>query len=109
MWWKFKKGEPKSKLRVERVQVAWYDMERNGDCFDESIIKNDGDEKDLLNRLGLWTTYVDMNEDTDKNKADRSRVFIYMDNGDCYELQMRKLTKEQQRECNNFYGGRNGN
>lgn len=106
MWWKFKKGEPKGKLRVERVQVAWYDMERNGDCFDESFIVNNGDEKELLNGLGLWTTYVDMNEDTDKNKADRSRVFIYMDNGDCYELQMRKLTKEQQRECCNFYEGR---
>ena len=61
---------------------------------------------DLLNILGLWTTYVDMNEDTDKNKADRSRVFIYMDNGDCYELQMSKLNKKQQRECCNFYGGR---
>ena len=81
-------------------------MEHNGDCFDESIIKNGGDEKDILNRLGLWTTYVDMDEDTDKNKADRSRVFVYMDNGDCYELQVRKLTKKQQRECTNFYGGR---
>ena len=49
---------------------------------------------------------VDMDEDTDKNKADRSRVFVYMDNGDCYELQVRKLTKKQQRECTNFYGGR---
>ena len=29
-----------------------------------------------------------------------------MDNGDCYELQVRKLTKKQQRECTNFYGGR---
>ena len=106
MWWKFKKGEPKGKLRVNRVQVAWYDMENNGDCFDESFITNNGDEKDLLNRLGLYTTYVDMNEDSDKKKTDRSRVFIYMDNSDCYELQMRKLNKKQQRECNNFYGGR---
>ena len=105
MWWHFKKGKPKGKLRIERIQVVWYDMEHNGDCFDESIIKN-GDEEDILNRLGLWTTYVDMDEDTDKNKADRSRVFVYMDNGDCYELQVRKLTKKQQRECTNFYGGR---
>ena len=106
MWWNFKKGKHKGELRVERSEVAWYDMEHNGDCFDESIIKNGGDEKDILNRLGLWTTYVDMDEDTDKNKADRSRVFVYMDNGDCYELQVRKLTKKQQRECTNFYGGR---
>lgn len=106
MWWKFKKGEPKGKLRVERIQVAWYDMENNGDCFDESFIINNGDEEDLLNRLGLWTTYIDMNEETDKEEMDRSRVFIYMDNGDCYELQVRKLTKKQQGECANFYGGR---
>ena len=106
MWWNFKKGKPKGELCIERIQVAWYDMEHNGDCFDESIIKNGGDEKDILNRLGIWTTYVDMDEDTDKNKADRSRVFVYMDNGDCYELQVRKLTKKQQRECTNFYGGR---
>ena len=106
MWWNFKKGKPKGELRIERIQVTWYDMEHNGDCFDESIIKNGGYEKDILNRLGLWTTYVDMDEDTDKNKANRSRVFVYMDNGDCYELQVRKLTKKQQRECTNFYGGR---
>ena len=106
MWWHFKKGKPKGKLRIERIQVAWYDMEHNGDCFDESIIKNGGDEKDILNRLGLLITYVDMDEDTDKNKVDRSRVFVYMDNGDCYELHVRKLTKKQQRECTNFYGGR---
>lgn len=106
MWYKFIEGEAKGKLRVEQIQVAWYDMEHNGSCFDESFIKNDGNEKGLLNRLGLWTTYVDMNEDTDKKKMDRSRVFIYMDNGDCYELEMRKLNKEQQMECNNFYGGR---
>ena len=106
MWWHFKNGKPKGELRIERIQVTWYDMEHNGDCFDESIIKNGGDEKDILNRLGLLITYVDMDEDTDKNKVDRSRVFVYMDNGDCYELQVRKLTKKQQRECTNFYGGR---
>ena len=55
MWWHFKNGKPKGKLRIERIQVAWYDMEHNGDC---------------------------------------------------YELQVRKLTKKQQRECTNFYGGR---
>ena len=106
MWYRFEEGNPKGICRVKQLQIAWYDMKRNGDCFDESIIKNGGDEKDILNRLGLWTTYVDMDEDTDKNKADRSRVFVYMDNGDCYELQVRKLTKKQQRECTNFYGGR---
>lgn len=29
MWWNFKKGKPKGELRIERIQVAWYDMEHN--------------------------------------------------------------------------------
>ena len=106
MWWKFIKGNPKGKLRVKQVQVAWYDMKNKGDCFDESFIENNGDEKDLLNRLGLWATYVDMNEEVDKNKMDRSRVFIHMDDGSVYELLMKKLSKEQFAECTNFRGGR---
>ena len=106
MWWKFKKGEPKGKLRIKRLQVCWYDMENDGRCFDESFIENDGDEKDLLNKLGLWTTYVDMNDESDKNKKDRSRVFVHMDNGEVYELVMNKLSSEQFSECNKFSGGK---
>ena len=99
MWYRFEKGEPKGKLRVERVQVAWYDMERNGSCFDESFLKTK-----TFQDLGKALTYVETAED--EGHCDRSRVFVYMDNGDCYELQMRKLSEEQQRECCNFYGGK---
>lgn len=99
MWYRFEKGEPKGKLRVERVQVAWYDMERNGSCFDESFFK-----AETFQDLGKALAYVETAED--EGHCDRSRVFVYMDNGDCYELQMRKLSKEQQRECCNFYGGK---
>ena len=95
MWYKFIEGEPKGRLRVKQVQVCWYDTENcNGDCFDESFVYNNGDEENLLNTLGLWTTYVDMNEDVDKNKSDRSRVFVHMDDGSVYELLMRKLIGE---------------
>lgn len=107
MWWKFKKGEPKGKLRAKRLQVAWYDMEDNGRCFDESFIDNKGTERDFLNSLGLWATYVDMNEEDDKKKCDRSRVFVHMDNGDVFELEMRKLSKDEWAKCNTFYGGKN--
>ena len=51
MWYRFEKGESKGKLRVERVQVAWYDMEQNGDCFDEDfVLPKDNDAKTLENR-----------------------------------------------------------
>ena len=73
MWWKFKKGEPKGKLRVERVQVAWYDMENNGDCFDESFIVNDDNEKELLNRL-LRSTELDLRHYLIKYIQDRGVI-----------------------------------
>ena len=97
MWWKFKKGEPKGKLRVERVQVCWYDMERQGDCFDEDWIMPTENSMETLEKIGRVLPYVG---------TGNSRVFIHMDNSDVYEVLMKKLSNEQQRECNNFYGGR---
>ena len=104
MWWKFKKGEPIGKLRVDRVQIAWYDMENNGYCFDESFLMPQESDRETLESIGMILPYVETIED--ESRCDRSRVFVYMDNGDCYELQMRKLSNEQQRACSNFYGGR---
>lgn len=104
MWFKFKKGESKGKLRVKQVQVGWYDMERNGDCFDEDLIIPDEDDVKTLESIGRVLTYVETIED--ENNYDRSRVFIHMDNDDVYELLMKKLSKEEFTECTNFYGGR---
>lgn len=102
MWYRFKKGESKGKLRVKRVQVAWYDMEQNGDCFDEDFVLPKDNEIKTLESIGTILPYVETVED--ENKIDRSRVFVHMDNGDVYELKMEKLTKEQFDKCNNFYG-----
>ena len=94
MWYRFEEGNPKGICRVKHFQIAWYDMEQNGNCFDEDFVTPDG-----INRV---IPYVETVED--ENNSDRSRVFAHMDNGDVYELKMEKLSKEQVEHCNNFYG-----
>ena len=104
MWFKFKKDNSKGILRVKHVQVAWYDMKRHGDCFDESfVLPSPEDESKTLADIGMVLPYVETVED--KGKSDRSRVFVHFDNGDVYELKMEKLSKEQLAKCSNFYGG----
>lgn len=101
MWFKFKRGNPKGTLRVKYVQVAWYDMERNGECFDEDFIfPSAEDESITLKNIGMILSYVETVEDMDK--SDRSRVFVHFDNGNVYELKMDKLSKEQFDKCSNF-------
>ena len=93
MWYRFEEGNPKGICRVKQLQIAWYDMKRNGDCFDEDFVVPDGIERVI--------PYVETVED--ENNSDHSRVFVHMDNGDVYELKMEKLSKEQLEHCNNFY------
>ena len=104
MWFKFIEGEPIGRLRVKQVQTCWYDMEDNGDCFDEDFIIPVEDKVKTLESIGHILTYVETVED--ENNCDRSRVFIHMDDGSVYELLMKKLSKEQFAECTNFHGGR---
>ena len=107
MWFKFRKGKQKGKLRVKHIHIAWYDMKQNGECFDESFIypTPDDDSKTLKN-IGMALPYVETIED--EKQSDRSRVFVHFDNGDIYELKMEKLSKEQIESSNNFYGDREG-
>lgn len=85
------------KCRVKNLQVCWYDMDRgSGDCFDESFYKPEDCDVAL--------EYVETIEE--ENWCDRRRVFVHMDNGDVYELLMKKLTDGQFKECSNFYGGK---
>ena len=83
MWFKFEKDNPKGMLRIKHVHVAWYDMERNGDCFDE--------------------IFVFPSPEDENGKSDRSRVFVHFDNDEVYELKLEKISKEQFEKCNNFY------
>lgn len=76
-------------------------MERNGECFDENFIfPSTEDESKTLANIGMCLPYVETAED--ENKSERSRVFVYFDNGDVYELKMEKLSKEQIAKCDHF-------
>ena len=89
MWYRFEEGNSIGIPRVKYYQIAWYDMEHNGDCFDE-------DFENITESIEHILAYVETKED--HNKIDRSKVFINMDNGDKYELIMRKCESD----CTNF-------
>lgn len=95
MWFRFEKGNPIGVPRIEKYQVAFYDMDNNGDCFDESFWKPDEIDKVI--------TYVETVED-EGSGDDRSRVFAIFDNGDMYEIKLEKIDKRKQRVLSNFYG-----
>lgn len=91
MWYRFEEDNPIGICRVKHYQVAWYDMERNGDCFDEEFVSPD--------KIAQIIPFVETIED--ENNSDRSRVFVHFDNGDEYELKLEKIDNEQR--CGNFY------
>lgn len=91
MWYRFEKGNPFGIPRVKEYQVAWYDMDMDGSCFDESFYQPD--------EIGMVIPYVETIED--ENHHDRSRVFVHFDNGDIYELKLEKI--EKGRRCSKFY------
>ena len=89
MLYRFEPNSFKGICRVKDIQIAWYDMEYNGDCFDEAFKNVEVPTEHIL-------AYVETEEDRDK--INHSRVFINMDNGDKYELIMRKCESD----CINF-------
>lgn len=89
MLYRFSKDYTKAVCRVKNIQIAWYDMERGRDGFDESFTDVSTPTEQIL-------AFVKTEED--KNNSDRSRVFVNMDNGDRYELIMKKVKSN----CTNF-------
>lgn len=79
MW--YKNGVP----RIKNYHLAWYDMTRDGCCFDESFYEPDEIEKII--------PFVETIEDEGKN--DRSKVYVHFDDGDMYELKLVKVDKEE--------------
>jgi hypothetical protein len=86
MW--YKNGVP----RIKNYHLAWYDMTRDGSCFDESFF-----EPDEVDRVIPFVETIE-----DEGKDDRSKVFAHFDNGDMYELKLEKI--ENKSKCSNFYG-----
>lgn len=91
MWCKFEEGNPLGIPRVKKYQVCFYDMDRNGDCFDETFY--------LPNEINMAMPFVETIEDVTNN--DRTRVFVHFDDGDMYELKLKKLNKEHR--YSNFF------
>ena len=87
MWYRFEDGNPIGIPRIKSYQLAWYDMTRGGKCFDETFFK----PEDIDNAI----TYVETVED--ENSNDRTRVFVHFDDGDIYELKLKKIDKNRDR------------
>lgn len=45
MWYKFEDDNPIGIPRIKGYQVAWYDMEQEQNCFDESFYKPEDIDK----------------------------------------------------------------
>jgi hypothetical protein len=95
MWYRFEPGGILGIPRVASYHVAFYDMTRNGSCFDESFFRP--------SELEEVIPYVETIEDVNNN--DRRRVFVNMSDGDVYELKMVKLTEEQLKNRSTFGRG----
>lgn len=87
MWYRFEEGNSVGIPRIIGYQLAWYDMTRDGKCFDETFFKPED--------IGNVITYVETVED--EGNYDRARVFAHFDNGDVYELKLDKIDKNHRR------------
>lgn len=91
MWYRFENGEPLGIPRIKKYQVAFYDMDVDGSCFDETFYSPE--------EIYSVMPYIETVED--ENNIDRIRVFAHFDDGDIYELKLEKLDKEKY--YSNFY------
>ncbi len=101
-WYRFTEGEPVGKLRIRAMQVAWYDMERDGSCFDEDYIQfpETATNAEIMRAIGMQLTRVNISEE---QRGDKSRVFLIFDNGEEYELKLQKVSKS---DNTSFFNGK---
>lgn len=91
-WYRFEEGQILGVPRIKNYQVAFYDINHcDGDCFDEATYQPEDIDRVII--------YIETEED--KNKSDRTRVFVNFDDGDMYELKLVKLDKNKR--YSNFY------
>lgn len=92
MLYRFPNKNERGVCRVKNIQLVWYDMLNGEGGFDENFSELSPEQERLL-------AFVETEED--EGNRDRSRVFVNMDDGDCYELIMRKVNSKN---CNTFHG-----
>ncbi len=90
----------KAEFPIANFQIACYDgcVQFNYTGFDELYIEP---EKFDCH----WLMYLETEEEQ-LEERDHFRIFVNMRNGDCFELELRKLSHKQCRESGHFYGGR---
>ena len=87
MWYRFEECNPIGIPRIKEYQVAFYNMHNNGYCFDEDFYSPDEIDKVI--------PYVETEEDV--GNYDRTKVFVHFDDGDVYELKLKKIDKDKSR------------
>ena len=97
MKYKFKNGSQIGESPVDYYQLCWYDMEKDGDCYDEDFISPKA--------FGNYTI-ESLDCDLNKDDIDRTRLFVWTKDKDVYELRLHKLSPEQWEQCSSFGGGR---
>lgn len=91
MWYEFESDGLIGTPRVEEYQVVFYDMEQGSNAYDEIFYPPE--------RLDKVIPFVETIED--KNRTDRSRVFVHFKDGAQYELKLEYIAPE--RKCYKFY------
>lgn len=93
-WYRFIEGEPLGRVRVKKMHIAWYDTENDGSCFDEDIISFDETDTntEIFEEIGSRLCYVEFPKE---KKCTKSRVFLSMENGEEFELTLRKVGKNE--------------
>lgn len=81
---------------IENYQVAWYDMERDGYCFEE-----DFHDSNDFHSTGIACSYVMFPEEEKEDLSDKRRVFINCKDGTSYELVAKKVDSSK---CSTYCG-----
>ena len=86
---------------IKNYQVAWYDMERDGDCFGEDIY-DPNDFHSIVNDCSCIISY----EQEESEATFKRRLFVNYEDGTRYELVAKKVDSSK---CSNYYGDKQWN
>jgi len=87
----------KGEIPIDFLQLCWYDMNKDGKCYDEDYISpREFNIKHLM--------YIDTKEE--EGCSEKIRLFVHHKQDGMYELCLHKLTQEQWEECDKFNGGK---
>ena len=89
----FKNGSEIRESPIDYYQLCWYDMNKNGDCYDEDFIS----KREFGNYV---IEYLDC--DKNENDSDRTRLFVWTKDKEVYELRLHKLLPEEWEQCCHF-------